>query len=328
MELAAKPFDALSAQELYEILQARVDVFVVEQRCPYPELDGADRAATHFFFRRNGRVLAYLRALPQPGEPGCVQLGRVLTVQRGLGLGRALMEGVLARLAAGGVRTVRLNAQCQARGFYEKFGFAVCGAPFTEDGIPHVPMVLAPVQPGPGGAGARGPARTLYLIGGAMGVGKSTAARALAGRLPACALLDGDWCWQMHPFRPTPAAREMVLDNIQHVLGNFLRCPDYENAVFCWVMHLREIWAALARGLGPAAAAHGWQVKAMCLVCSPQALRSRAQADGRDEAAAARGVSYLPLYRALGVPVLDTTALTAAAAARAIQELEVTGWPV
>ena len=83
--------------------------------------------------------------------------------------------------------------------------------------------------------------KTLYLVGGSMGVGKTATCRLLERMLPACAFLDGDWCWEMHPFTVTDETKAMVLDNICHILNNFLACSAYENIVFCWVMHEQSI---------------------------------------------------------------------------------------
>ena len=83
--------------------------------------------------------------------------------------------------------------------------------------------------------------KRLYVIGGTMGVGKTTVCRRLARRLPNSAFLDGDWCWDMHPFQVTEETRRMVVDNICFVLNSFLRCSAFESVVFCWVMHRQEI---------------------------------------------------------------------------------------
>ena len=91
--------------------------------------------------------------------------------------------------------------------------------------------------------------KTLYLIGGTMGVGKSTIAQRLRDALPAAVMLDGDWCWSASPFIVTDETRTMVLDNICHVLSNFLRCNAYENVVFCWVMHEQAIIDAIRANL-------------------------------------------------------------------------------
>ena len=84
-------------------------------------------------------------------------------------------------------------------------------------------------------------AKTLYLIGGPMGVGKTAVCRELNRKLPASVMLDGDWCWCADPFQVTEETKRMVLDNICHLLGNFLRCSTYENVILCWVMHERAI---------------------------------------------------------------------------------------
>ena len=79
--------------------------------------------------------------------------------------------------------------------------------------------------------------RTLYLVGGTMGVGKTTACKVLANDLPNSVFLDGDWCWDLHPFRVTDETKHMVMSNIVTCLNNFLSCAAIESVVFCWVMH-------------------------------------------------------------------------------------------
>ncbi|WP_221585709.1 GNAT family N-acetyltransferase [Microbacterium sp. G2-8] len=124
---------------LYRLLQLRVDVFVVEQECPYPELDGRDLEpdALLLWFEAAGEVLATVRLLHDGDER---RIGRVATSRaaRGRGLAADLMREAV-RLAGG--RTVRLDAQAHLQYWYARFGFAVSGAEFLEDGIPHVPMV-------------------------------------------------------------------------------------------------------------------------------------------------------------------------------------------
>lgn len=142
MRLVVKTYDELAKDELYRILQARVAVFVVEQKCPYQELDGKDAESFHVFYEGDdGAILAYLRAFVR--EPGVAQLGRVLTIQRGTGLGGKILkvgiEQVRKRFAS---KKIYLEAQEYARGFYEREGFETCGEVFLEDGIPHVAMEL------------------------------------------------------------------------------------------------------------------------------------------------------------------------------------------
>ncbi|WP_016700685.1 GNAT family N-acetyltransferase [Actinoalloteichus spitiensis] len=132
--------DQLTPNQLYRLLQLRVQVFVVEQECPYPELDGRDLAPTtrHLWCTEAGddTPLACLRLLE---EDGSVRIGRVCTAlsARGTGQGRRMMTAALAEV---GDRDTVLDAQTQARGFYAAFGYAQCGPEYLEDGIPHVPM--------------------------------------------------------------------------------------------------------------------------------------------------------------------------------------------
>ena len=83
--------------------------------------------------------------------------------------------------------------------------------------------------------------KTLYLVGGAMGVGKTAACQKVKTLLPHSVFLDGDWCWDAHPFLVTKETRAMVMDNITHLLNNFLHCSAYENVIFCWVMDRQAI---------------------------------------------------------------------------------------
>lgn len=94
MEFTTKTFDELSCRELYELLRARQDVFVVEQNCPYADLDGRDQGSLHVFSAdETGTVTACLRLFRRAGEPDTVQMGRVLTRRRGGRPGRSRPEG-------------------------------------------------------------------------------------------------------------------------------------------------------------------------------------------------------------------------------------------
>ena len=141
MMFISKRFNELSTAELYEILRARVDVFVVEQNCPYPELDGVDYDSLHIYHEDNGKVMAYMRAYII--EPGVVRMGRVLTIARGTGLGgKLLKEGIREIREKFSPKCIYIEAQCYAIGFYQREGFVVCSDEFLEDGIPHVKMEL------------------------------------------------------------------------------------------------------------------------------------------------------------------------------------------
>lgn len=145
MELTVKRFEDLTVDELYDILKLRVDVFVVEQNCPYTEIDGKDRNAFHVMLGDADGLWAYLRVL----EPGMTfeesSIGRVITHpdKRRLGLGSKLLdEGI--RIAREHMDTpgIRIEAQVYARAFYEGKGFVQCSEEFLEDGIPHIEMYL------------------------------------------------------------------------------------------------------------------------------------------------------------------------------------------
>lgn len=150
----------------------------------------------------------------------------------------------------------------------------------------------------------------LYLIGGPMGVGKTAVSRALQQRLPNCAFLDGDWCWDMKPFFVTDETKAMVMDNICHVLGNFLRCSAFDNVLFCWVMHQQSILDEILSRLP----LENVQVHAFSLVCTPEALTQRLQKDIaaglRQPDVIDRSLSYLPLYEWLNTQRVDTTGRT------------------
>ena len=162
--------------------------------------------------------------------------------------------------------------------------------------------------------------RTLYLIGGPMGVGKTTVCQMLKRRLPRAAFLDGDWCWDMDPFVVTEETKAMVLDNIRHTLSSFLRCSAFENVIFCWVLHRQDIRDTVLEGLDTG----GWRVVHVSLVCAPETLRRRLEEDIRrglrSPDVIGRALDYLPLYDTLEVPRLDTTGLTPAQAARMLAD--------
>lgn len=143
MEFVAKSFDRLSLDELYEMLRVRVSVFVVEQNCPYQEIDGKDRKCHHLFYRVDGKIQAYLRVVPPGVSYPEASIGRVLTVSRGDGLGKKLMqEGLRLALEIYPSAGLRIGAQVYAKGFYEQFGFRQCSEEYLEDEIPHIEMLL------------------------------------------------------------------------------------------------------------------------------------------------------------------------------------------
>src|SRR3712207_4085305 len=131
-------FADLSPFEVYGLCRLRVDVFVVEQECPYPELDGRDvePATEHLWFEEDGRVLATIRVLDD-GDSRAI--GRVATAAsaRGRGLAARLIEEALVSYGDG---PLTLGAQAHLEDWYARFGFRRSGPGYVEDGIPHVPM--------------------------------------------------------------------------------------------------------------------------------------------------------------------------------------------
>ena len=142
-----KSFDELSAAELYEIIQLREKIFVVEQKCIYLEADGKDPKGMHLAGRTEAGLLAtYLRILPPGISYAEHSIGRVTVAQemRGKGLGVLVMKEALARIEESeGCVPVRISAQAHlADRYYGPLGFETVGDPHDEDGIPHVCMLL------------------------------------------------------------------------------------------------------------------------------------------------------------------------------------------
>ena len=152
--------------------------------------------------------------------------------------------------------------------------------------------------------------KKLYLIGGPMGVGKTTVCQQLKKDLPNSVFLDGDWCWDADPFQVTEETKAMVIDNICYLLNNFLSCSAYDNVIFGWVMHLREIIDSIISRL----TADSCNVCTVSLVCTPEALKERLNkdiSDGiRSAEAADKSLAYLPMYSFPVTKRIDTSALS------------------
>lgn len=139
-------FADLDAATVYRLMRLRIDVFVVEQRCPYAELDGRDvePGTRHLWTTDGDRVTAYLRILVEPD--GSYRIGRVCVAEayRGAGFARRLVVEALTRTAADDpAADVVLDAQSHLAGWYERLTFCADGEEFVEDDIPHVPMRLS-----------------------------------------------------------------------------------------------------------------------------------------------------------------------------------------
>ncbi|WP_341501946.1 GNAT family N-acetyltransferase [Gallaecimonas sp. GXIMD4217] len=144
MQWSLKSFDELNASELYDLLALRNQVFVVEQQCPYQDLDGLDKEAWHLLAWQDERLVAYLRLIaPDRLMPAMVAIGRVVTAQdqRGTGLGHQLMARCLKACqslwpGAG----LYMSAQVHLQAFYGRHGFQARGEAYLEDDIPHIAM--------------------------------------------------------------------------------------------------------------------------------------------------------------------------------------------
>lgn len=138
-----KTFSELTTTELYEIIKARVNVFVVEQDCPYPDLDDNDQKAIHLWAENNGEVLAYCRIFDKGIKYPETSIGRVVTTEngRGTGLGKQLIKYALDVIENRlGTSEVRISAQDYLLKFYSDFGFQDTAKKYLEDNIPHTEM--------------------------------------------------------------------------------------------------------------------------------------------------------------------------------------------
>ena len=150
----------------------------------------------------------------------------------------------------------------------------------------------------------------LYLISGTMGVGKTTACQKLKHKLPDSVFLDGDWCWDMHPFQVTPETKKMVMENICFLLNQFIHCSAFENIIFCWVMHEQAIIDGILAGLET----RGCLVHTISLICGEDELRERLQKDVdagiRSVDAIQRSIARTSLYAELNTAKIDVSHIT------------------
>jgi ElaA protein len=142
-------FDELSAARLYQLLRFRQDIFVVEQRSPYPDLDSLDQDAWHLAACAGDELIGYLRLVPAEGPPGWVRIGRVAVSSRARrgGIGRMMMhEALLFCRDRFPEQPIALGAQLHLAAFYRSFGFAAVSDPYDDFGVAHIDMVLRPAD--------------------------------------------------------------------------------------------------------------------------------------------------------------------------------------
>lgn len=149
MQWFCHSFKQLDTTTLYDILRLRVDVFVVEQTCHYPELDGLDCLddTIHLYAKDGDEIVAYLRAMaPGVAYDNDSAIGRVVIADsaRGSGLGHDLIKrGIEACEKAWPNNAIHMSAQEHLQGYYVKHGFETIGEMYLEDDIPHISMVRA-----------------------------------------------------------------------------------------------------------------------------------------------------------------------------------------
>ena len=163
--------------------------------------------------------------------------------------------------------------------------------------------------------------KTFYMIGGPMGVGKTTVSQQLKSDLPNSVFLDGDWCWDSSPFQVTEETKAMVIENICCLLNNFLHCSAYENVIFCWVMHQQIIIDSIIQKLD----LQNCSVKCVSLLADESSLRNRLMADVNRGIRTAdvidKSIARLLLYQALDTYKIDTGNKTVQMIAHEIKQL-------
>ena len=149
--------------------------------------------------------------------------------------------------------------------------------------------------------------KTLYLISGTMGVGKTAVSQQLKKDLPNSVFLDGDWCWDASPFQVTEETKNMVVNNICYLLNSFIHCSAYENVIFCWVMHEQSIIDGILNELDT----ENCRVNKISLTVDEMNLQTRLKADVARELRTAdvidRSVARIPMYQALDTIKIDTS---------------------
>lgn len=141
--IVIKDWESLSKGELYAILRIRQEVFVVEQNCPYLDLDNHDQHSYHLWTEDEKGITGYTRILPPGQIYNEASIGRVITAERvrRQGIGRFVMDESMRFAIENFGKPIRIMAQSYLLSFYESYGFVIEGEEFLEDGLPHYYMV-------------------------------------------------------------------------------------------------------------------------------------------------------------------------------------------
>lgn len=163
--------------------------------------------------------------------------------------------------------------------------------------------------------------KKLIIINGTMGVGKTATSKALYKKLENSVWLDGDWCWMMNPFIVNDENKEMVLDNITHLLRNFLMNSSFEYVIFNWVIHLEEIFDMVLSKLDGLE----FEVIKITLMCNEDSFRKRVSSDIannlREKEALDMGLERILLYKNMNTIKIDTSDISVLETANKIIEI-------
>ncbi len=144
--------------------------------------------------------------------------------------------------------------------------------------------------------------KKLILVGGPMGIGKTTISNVLQTSLKPSVWLDGDWCWQMNPWDFSHENKMMVIDNITHILTNYINHTYFKYIIFSWVMHKQSIIDQLLEQLPT----EKIDVISLSLICSKEELKQRMLKDLRTNELIQTSIERLPLYKQLDTILIDT----------------------
>ena len=138
-----KSFEELNKTEFYQIVQLRIAVFIIEQDCPYPDLDDLDQESQHLWIEDQNEIVSYLRITPAGSRFLEPSLGRIVTKQnyRCKGFAEILIEHSINHICADNPKAIRISAQSYLKKYYEKFGFFKASEEYLEDNIPHIEML-------------------------------------------------------------------------------------------------------------------------------------------------------------------------------------------